>query len=594
MATDLERLILTFSADLKQFENALAKTQGMTSRTLRKVETDMQGLAGSIEKGMGRLGSAIKGGIVLAVALAADAMKDFVRNTVSHAADIGVLAEKLGISTAKLQELQHGARAAGIDFGELSDGLLKFSKNLSLAQNGQGDLNKLLLANGFTQAQIRALSYSDALNKVADLVKNARNEQEALQIIIQTFGKGSDEYILFLKHGSEGLRQMAQDLKDLGGPLEDTFITEARTIRREWDEMLEHMEVETERKVLTIIGWFEEMSKHLPSDTPFGGKFGPGFHGFGTPAPTAGGGGTTGIPLTPGATGKADFAPANARIGLTGAWAKQTKLPLSPEEIAAQHAREEAIKRVITALSAESLEIGRGNVLKQIEIELTKAGTTADTDAGKKIVALVEKNEMLKAQEETRIFLIEEATRKQEEFAQSLQSLAQAGVASMEEWILNGGRLTDVLGQLTKQLAEMAIQAMLFGQGPMAGLFGTSSQAAGGGGLFGSLIGGLTGATGAFGGIYAAGGTLGAGKWGIAGEGGVPEVIHGPANITPLGKTSMGLGGTSLNIVINAPNADAAGLANVRLEIQKLNTNLPKIIRNTVTGEKSLNPRFGT
>lgn len=36
-----------------------------------------------------------------------------------------------------------------------------------------------------------------------------------------------------------------------------------------------------------------------------------------------------------------------------------------------------------------------------------------------------------------------------------------------------------------------------------------------------------------FGGFFANGGTLGAGKWGIAGENG-PELITGPANISPM------------------------------------------------------------
>jgi hypothetical protein len=47
---------------------------------------------------------------------------------------------------------------------------------------------------------------------------------------------------------------------------------------------------------------------------------------------------------------------------------------------------------------------------------------------------------------------------------------------------------------------------------------------------------------GGFGGFYAEGGTLGAGKWGIAGENG-PEIIKGPASISP-----MGGGSTQVNI----------------------------------------------
>jgi len=50
-----------------------------------------------------------------------------------------------------------------------------------------------------------------------------------------------------------------------------------------------------------------------------------------------------------------------------------------------------------------------------------------------------------------------------------------------------------------------------------------------------------------FGGLYADGGTLGSGKWGIAGEAG-PEIIHGPATITPMDKIG---GGSGANIQIN-------------------------------------------
>ena len=56
-----------------------------------------------------------------------------------------------------------------------------------------------------------------------------------------------------------------------------------------------------------------------------------------------------------------------------------------------------------------------------------------------------------------------------------------------------------------------------------------------------------------FGGFFANGGTLGAGKFGIAGENG-PELIHGPAKITP-----MGVGG---NVTVNVA-VDANGQSSV-------------------------------
>jgi hypothetical protein len=49
----------------------------------------------------------------------------------------------------------------------------------------------------------------------------------------------------------------------------------------------------------------------------------------------------------------------------------------------------------------------------------------------------------------------------------------------------------------------------------------------------GSLLSGGASFFSSFGGFFANGGNLGAGQWGIAGEAG-PEIIHGPASITPM------------------------------------------------------------
>lgn len=77
--------------------------------------------------------------------------------------------------------------------------------------------------------------------------------------------------------------------------------------------------------------------------------------------------------------------------------------------------------------------------------------------------------------------------------------------------------------------------------GGITSIFGDSGGAGGGGDW-------LSGITDLFGGFFANGGTLGAGKWGIAGENG-PEMISGPATIAPLG------GSTSVTYNINAVDA---------------------------------------
>lgn len=77
------------------------------------------------------------------------------------------------------------------------------------------------------------------------------------------------------------------------------------------------------------------------------------------------------------------------------------------------------------------------------------------------------------------------------------------------------------LQSITKQLLNSGLNMLLKGLMPGGGLLGAQGL-------------------GNFGGFYANGGTLGAGKWGIAGENG-PEIIHGPAGVTPISGRSGGI-----------------------------------------------------
>lgn len=115
-------------------------------------------------------------------------------------------------------------------------------------------------------------------------------------------------------------------------------------------------------------------------------------------------------------------------------------------------------------------------------------------------------------------------------------------------------------------------------------------------GLFGSLLGGLVGGAaapagaGGFSGFYAKGGQLRAGQWGIAGEAG-PEIIHGPATITPVAQSRNG-GGNTIIVNFNGSNNDATGMAMLRADVQNLRKSMPQIIKSGVTHERSRNPGF--
>lgn len=204
----------------------------------------------------------------------------------------------------------------------------------------------------------------------------------------------------------------------------------------------------------------------------------------------------------------------------------------------------EQVQKVIEALRLEQQQIGMTAEQKRVMNELRAAGSAATDTERQMIEDLVIGNERATARMEA----LTQAT----EF---FQDQAMSAFSSVISQIDTGNA---VLDRFLQTLIEATMQASLLGKGPLAGIFGD-----GGGGL--PFLGGLGSL---FGGFFANGGNLGAGKWGIAGENG-PEIIKGPATVVPM-RANDNRGGSPVYINIDATGADAAGLARVEAQLSEI------------------------
>lgn len=536
---DLTKLVVSLEANLKQYERELARAQKVTVSQLRKIEGDAAKSMSRVEGSFAKAGSAIAGfgkGLVIGGIFAAVAgLEQLVAGSISSAAKIGDLADKLGITTDKLQELQYGAVQANLSFEGLETGLLKFNKALAQAQNGSGDLLKTLEANGFSKAQIKALSYAQALDVVADLIKNAKSEQDAFFITTQAFGKGSDEFAEFLRNGSAGLQGFGNAAHDAGAVIDEELIASAQRFDDAWAAALLRTKSKLGEFVLETTSVFEKLSNAFSTRAPTNMFEAMRFLKTGSATAPVG---------APASSALTESGPGKGSLGATKLF--DPEVDAAATKAAADFAREkkrqaEAIERVIKALELEGINLGKSNVQQEVATALARADVDAKSEQGQKIIALVEANERHKAAIETTAFAAEQAAQKQEDFADSLQSLGEAGVSAFEQWAIEGDKLSDVVNNLAKSLLQAAVQASLFGSGPLAGLFGTSS----GGGLFANLFNTPK--------LYAKGGRIGSGEVGIAGDGGRPELIQGPANVIPISK--LGGGGSQVQIIDQRTNA---------------------------------------
>jgi hypothetical protein len=194
-------------------------------------------------------------------------------------------------------------------------------------------------------------------------------------------------------------------------------------------------------------------------------------------------------------------------------------------------------------LEAEAAALGQSNLQREIAVNLARAGAAA-TDAQKQAI-IDETTAIYNAK--TAIEKYEEAQRQANETAEYFGNVA---IDAISDLALEGASLEDVFNNVAKSIARAALQAAILGQGPLAGLFGTSGVNGAPGGIIGGLMSLFKGA----GGLpfnptgRAGGGSVSPGRAYKVGELGKPEVFvpTEAGRIMPIGK---GGGGTNVQII---------------------------------------------
>lgn len=239
MAIELEKLVVTLDADLRKYQSAMAKAQGITTTRLRQIEREFEASQRRVSNTFGNIGSFLKGGLVGAVAGIASAQGvRQIREIVGAVADIGDQADRLGLTTDEFQRLALVAKLGGVDVDSFAQAMKKLGVNSSDAARGQGELGAILQANGvkITDANGKLLSQAQVLPIIADLIKNAATEQDKLAIAQAAFGKSGSEMLTALQGGAEGVRKAFADAAATK-PIDEETIRKAQELDDAFDKL---------------------------------------------------------------------------------------------------------------------------------------------------------------------------------------------------------------------------------------------------------------------------------------------------------------------------------------------------------------------
>lgn len=199
---------------------------------------------------------------------------------------------------------------------------------------------------------------------------------------------------------------------------------------------------------------------------------------------------------------------------------------------------QERIDDIIKRLQDEATQIGATARQQAIYNAVAAAGVDINSRYGEQIAGLAGRLYDLESAQA-------EAVKSMDDMRAASSDVLGGFARDLRNGVSAAEALQNALGKVGDKLLDIAIQDTI------GGLFGKSGTT--GGGLLGSLFGGLFGG---FKGFFADGGNLGAGQWGIAGEAG-PEIVRGPAGITPMSKVGGSLS-AQISIDLTGANGDAA------------------------------------
>lgn len=471
------------------------------------------------------------------VGLALTATIGVVASMSREIAALGENARKAQVDVQRFQELRLAGQSVGIDGKTFDAGMSGLAKELNEAKREETDLTRLLKANNIEIKDRRGqiISTNEALRVAAELIGRAREEQDRIEIA-KRFGL-PEEFVRLLERGAGGLEKIATEARNAGTVLDEETIKRAAEFDRAWQNGWSNFAMNAKAAIYTAAkGLLDLINQAANIKVSVGkGELPPELQKANDDYDAKRGDQRRNSrnsinaqlraepPEVKRARSEAGRGAMSAHsdqdvAGSTEAASRQVLAPLPrsrPGDLdpkiptggkgggggrsggggksEAETAKDsldkylESLVRHRDVMEAEIATTGKSNAVKQAAIEIAKAqvnleklGTEEKQKYIDKLKEEVAKNEEVRASRD-------KLKAAQDGLRDAQRYFGDAAVDALEDLIINGEKAEDVIKNLTKSLAKAALQALLMGNGPLAGLFGTAGANGATGGIFGLL-----------------------------------------------------------------------------------------------------------
>ena len=157
--------------------------------------------------------------------------------TIKNLADTGKqfddVSRSVGALNGALRDFATAAGFKGISQGDFLKSIQEWAPALYDAQHNMGGLGEFLRANGKS-----AKDFQGTLETVADLIKNAGNDQERLQLLQRAGLPATMDWVRFLSQGKDGIRAAINEAANFNASAEANLVAKARAFDDAWNKAI--------------------------------------------------------------------------------------------------------------------------------------------------------------------------------------------------------------------------------------------------------------------------------------------------------------------------------------------------------------------
>jgi len=211
----------------------VAKIGGFT-KGMTQAEREADKGAKAVEARMRKLAKGIDAAFQVAAAAvvaAVGVMAVGVNNAINRMDDIGKSAQKVGISAESFSKLAYAAQLADVDIGQLEGGLAKLAKSQDAAAQGAKEQLDIFRALGveFQNADGTLRKTDEVFADLADRFQGLPDGANKTAAAMALLGRSGAQMIPLLNGGSDGLREMGDELERFGGVVGPEAARQAET-----------------------------------------------------------------------------------------------------------------------------------------------------------------------------------------------------------------------------------------------------------------------------------------------------------------------------------------------------------------------------